>query len=241
LRRRSISGFLTPLAIREWLDNKNPDQQQLQREDNVEIKEFMNVGSLSRLVSQKNFDKIFDAEAIRLLPVNTLSKKSVACLSYYLEDSEYNPFQLLPELNEESRNYIYETILSVIKCNELLRKLSKKITKNETNIAVKETEKGEGHVLLCSLSVSRGMLDHYVKTMPDLFPDEDSFMTDDIDHLKLTTEDIAKILLGDMLERGALVVHMGDELRSKVKVIQEEYWNEVESIYNGRATIQITI
>ncbi|RZK09321.1 hypothetical protein CYD30_19200 [Kosakonia cowanii] len=200
----------------------------------MEIKEFMNVGSLSRLVSQKNFDKIFDAEAIRLLPVNTLSKKSVACLSYYLEDSEYNPFQFLPELNEESRNYIYETILSVIKCNELLRKLSKKITKNEINIAVKETEKGEGHVLLCSLSVSRGMLDHYVKTMPDLFPDEDSFMTDDIDHLKLTTEDIAKILLGDMLERGALVVHMGDELRSKAKVIQEEYWNEVGDIYYGK-------
>ncbi|MEN4799876.1 hypothetical protein [Pantoea agglomerans] len=200
----------------------------------MEIKEFMKIGNLSRLVSQKNFDKIFDAKAIRLLPVNTLSKKSVACLSYYLEDSEYNPFQFLPELNEESRNYIYETILSVIKCNELLRKLSKKITKNEINIAVKETEKGEGHVLLCSLSVSRGMLDHYVKTMPDLFPDEDSFMTDDIDHLKLTTEDIAKILLGDMLERGALVVHMGDELRSKAKVIQEEYWNEVGDIYYGK-------
>lgn len=234
MRRRSISGFLTPLAIREWLDSKNPDQQQLQSEDNVEIKEFMNVGSLSRLVSQKNFDKIFDAEAIRLLPVNTLSKKSVACLSYYLEDSEYNPFQFLPELNEESRNYIYETILSVIKCNELLRNLSKKITKNEINIAVKETEKGEGHVLLCSLSMAKGMLDHYVKTMPGLFQDEDSFMTDDIDHLKLTTEDIAKILLGDMLDRGALVVHMGDELRSKAKVIQEEYWNEVEDIYYGK-------
>ncbi|MGC0896530.1 MULTISPECIES: hypothetical protein [Pantoea] len=200
----------------------------------MEIKEFMNVGSLSRLVSQKNFDKIFDAEAIRLLPVNTLSKKSVACLSYYLEDSEYNPFQFLPELNEESRNYIYETILSVIKCNELLRNLSKKITKNEINIAVKETEKGEGHVLLCSLSMAKGMLDHYVKTMPGLFQDEDSFMTDDIDHLKLTTEDIAKILLGDMLDRGALVVHMGDELRSKAKVIQEEYWNEVEDIYYGK-------
>lgn len=203
----------------------------------MEIKEFLNIGNLSQLVSQKSFDKIFDAEAIRLLPVNTLSKKSVACLSYYLEDSEYNPFQFLPELNEESRNYIYETILSVIKCNELLRKLSKKITKNEINIAVKETEKGEGHVLLCSLSVSRGMLDHYVKTMPDLFPDEDSFMTDDIDHLKLTTEDIAKILLGDMLERGALVVHMGDELRSKAKVIQEEYWNEVGDIYYGKTAI----
>lgn len=200
----------------------------------MEIKEFMNVGSLSRLVSQKNFDKIFDAEAIRLLPVNTLSKKSVACLSYYLEDSEYNPFHFLPELNEESRNYIYETILSVIKCNELLRNLSKKITKNEINIAVKETEKGEGHVLLCSLSMAKGMLDHYVKTMPGLFQDEDSFMTDDIDHLKLTTEDIAKILLGDMLDRGALVVHMGDELRSKAKVIQEEYWNEVEDIYYGK-------
>lgn len=202
----------------------------------MEIKEFMNVGSLSRLVSQKNFDKIFDAEAIRLLPVNTLSKKSVACLSYYLEDSEYNPFQVLPELDEDSRNYIYETILSVIKCNKLIRKLSKKITQNEINIAVKETEKGEGHVLLCSLSVSRGMLDHYVKTMPDLFPDEDSFMTDDIDHLKLSTEDINKILLCDMLERGALVVHMGDELRSKAKVIQNEYWNEVEDIYYGKAT-----
>lgn len=207
----------------------------------MEIKEFLNVGSLSRLVSQKNFDKIFDAEAIRLLPVNTLSKKSVACLSYYLEDSEYNPFQFLPELNEESRNYIYETILSVIKCNELLRKLSKKITKNEINIAVKENKKGEDHVLLCSLSMAKGMLDHYVKTMPGLFPDEDSFMTDDIDHLKLTTEDITRILLCDMLERGALIIHMGDELRSKVKVIQEKYWNEVENIYNGRTTIQITI
>lgn len=200
----------------------------------MEIKEFMNIGSLSRLVSQKTFDKIFDAEAIRLLPMNTLNKKSVACLSYYLEDSEYNPFQVLPELDEDSRNYIYETILSVIKCNKLIRKLSKKITKNEINIAVKETEKGEGHVLLCSLSMAKGMLDHYVKTMPGLFPDEDSFMTDDIDHLKLTTEDIAKILLGDMLDRGALVVHMGDELRSKAKVIQEEYWNEVEDIYYGK-------
>jgi len=201
----------------------------------VEIKEFLNIGNLSQLVSQKSFDKIFDAEAIRLLPVNTLSKKSVACLSYYLEDSEYDPFHVLPELDEDSRNYIYETILSMIKCNKLLRKLSKKITKNEINIAVKETEKGEGHVLLCSLSVSRGMLDHYVKTMPDLFPDEDSFMTDDINLLKLSTEDISKILLGDMLERGALVIHMGDELRSKAKVIQEEYWNEVEDIYYGRA------
>ncbi|NYS28424.1 hypothetical protein [Pantoea sp. WMus005] len=200
----------------------------------MEIKEFLKIGNLSRLVSQKTFDKIFDAEAIRLLPVNTLSKRAVACLSYYLEDSEYNPFQVLPELNKDSRNCIYETILSVIKCNRLLRKLSKKITQNEINIAVTETEKGENHVLLCSLSVQKGMLDDYVKTMPDLLPDEDSFMTDDINLLKLTVEDITKILLGDMLERGALVVHMGDELRSKAKVIQEEYWNEVEDIYHGK-------
>lgn len=82
--------------------------------------------------------------------MNTLSKKSVACLSYYLEDSEYDPFQVLPELNEDSRNCIYETILSVIKCNKLLRKLSKKITQNEINIAVKETEKGEDYV--CSVA-----------------------------------------------------------------------------------------
>ncbi|MEN4571070.1 hypothetical protein ABEG61_09145 [Pantoea agglomerans] len=207
----------------------------------MEIKEFLDIGNLSRLVSQKSFDKIFNAEAIRLLPVDTLSKKSVACLSYYLEDSEYNPFQVLPELDEDSRNYIYETMLSVIKCNKLIRKLSKKITQNEINIAVKETEKGEGHVLLCSLSVQKGVLDDYVKTMPDLFQDEDSFMTDDIDLLKLSTEDIIKILLCDMLERGALIIHMGDELRSKVKVIQEKYWNEAESIYNERTTIQITI
>jgi hypothetical protein len=233
LRRRSISGFLTPLAIREQLHSEATDEQHRQSEDNVEIKEFLKIGNLSRLVSQKTFDKIFDAEAIRLLPVNTLSKRAVACLSYYLEDSEYNPFQVLPELNKDSRNCIYETILSVIKCNRLLRKLSKKITQNEINIAVTETEKGENHVLLCSLSVQKGMLDDYVKTMPDLLPDEDSFMTDDINLLKLTVEDITKILLGDMLERGALVVHMGDELRSKAKVIQEEYWNEVEDIYHG--------
>ncbi|WP_336755687.1 hypothetical protein [Pantoea sp. USHLN298] len=207
----------------------------------MEIKEFMKIGNLSRLVSQKNFDKIFDAEAIRLLPVNTLSKKSAECLSYYLEDSKYNPFQVLPELNEDSRNYIYETILSVIKCNKLLRKLSKKITLNEINIAVKETEKGEDQVLLCSLSVQKGMLDHYVKTMPDLLPDEDSFMTDDMNFLKLSTEDITKILLCDMLERGVLMIHMGDELRSKAKVIQEEYWKEVENIYNGQTTIKIII
>jgi len=207
----------------------------------VEIKEFMKIGNLSRLVSQKNFDKIFDAKAIRLLPVNTLSKKSVECLSYYLEDSEYNPFQFLPELNEDSRNYIYETILSVIKCNELLRKLSKKITQNEIHIAVKEAGKGEDHILLCSLSVQKGMLDHYVKTMPGLLPDEDSFMTDDMNFLKLSTEDITKILLCDMLERGALMIHMGDELRSKAKVIQEEYWKEVENIYNGQTAIQIII
>lgn len=68
----------------------------------MEIKEFLNIGNLSLLVSQKNFDKIFDAEAIRLLPVNTLSKKFMACLSYYLEDSEYNPFQVLPELDDIS-------------------------------------------------------------------------------------------------------------------------------------------
>lgn len=115
----------------------------------MEIKEFLDIGNLSLLVCQKSFDKIFDAEAIRLLPVNTLSKKSVACLSYYLEDSEYNPFQVLSELDEDSRNYIYETILSVVKCNELLRGLSKKITQNEINIAVKKTEKGEDYVLLC--------------------------------------------------------------------------------------------
>ncbi|MEN4880714.1 hypothetical protein ABEI17_08355 [Pantoea agglomerans] len=207
----------------------------------MEIKEFLDIGNLSLLVCQKSFDKIFDAEAIRLLPVNTLSKKSVACLSYYLEDSEYNPFQVLSELDEDSRNYIYETILSVVKCNELLRGLSKKITQNEINIAVKKTEKGEGYVLLCGLSIKRSMLNHYVDTMQNLLPDEDSFMTDDIDLLKLSTEYITKILLCDMLERGALIIHMGDELRSKVKVIQEEYWNEVESIYNGRTTIQITI
>ncbi|EOW3942642.1 hypothetical protein ACOW8E_000701 [Enterobacter hormaechei] len=207
----------------------------------MEIEEFMNIGNLSMLVSQNNFDKIFDAEAIRLLPVNTLSKKSVACLSYYLEDSEYNPFQVLTELNKDSRNYIYETILSVVKCNDLLRGLSKKITQNEINIAVKKPEKGEDHVLLCSLSVPKGMLDHYVKRIPNILPDEDSFMTDDIDLLKLNTEDTTKILLCDMLERGALIIHMGDELRSKVRVIQEKYWNEVESIYNGRTTIQITI
>lgn len=207
----------------------------------MEIKEFLDMGNISLLVRQKSFDKIFDAEAIRLLPVNTLSKKSVACLSYYLEDSEYNPFQVLPELDEDSRNYIYETILSVVKCNELLRGLSKKITQNEINIAVKKTEKGEDYVLLCGLSIKRSMLNHYVDTMPNLLPDEDSFMTDDIDLLKLSTEYITKILLCDMLERGALIIHMRDELRSKVKVIQEEYWNEVESIYNGRTTIQITI
>ncbi|WP_336791859.1 hypothetical protein [Pantoea anthophila] len=201
----------------------------------MEIKEFLNIGNLSRLVSQKSFDKIFNAEAIRLLPVDALSKKSVACLSYYLEDSEYNPFQFLPELNEDSRNYIYETIMSVVKCNELLRGLSKKITQNEINIAVEKTEKGEDHVLLSSLSVPKGMLDHYVKTMPCLLPDEDSFMTDDINLLKLSTEDISKILLCDMLERGALIIHMGDELRSKAKVIQEEYWNQVEDVYYGRA------
>lgn len=201
----------------------------------MEIKEFLDIGNLSRLVSQKSFDKIFNAEAIRLLPVDTLSKKSVACLSYYLKDSEYNPFQFLPELNEDSRNYIYETIMSVVKCNELLRGLSKKITQNEINIAVEKTEKGEDHVLLCSLSVPKGMLDHYVKTMPCLLPDEDSFMTDDINLLKLSTVDISKILLRDMLERGALVIHMGDELRSKAKFLQEEYWNQVEDIYYGRA------
>ena len=200
----------------------------------MEIKEFLDIGNLSRLVSQKSFDKIFNAEAIRLLPVDTLSKKSVACLSYYLKDSEYNPFQFLPELNEDSRNYIYETIMSVVKCNELLRGLSKKITQNEINIAVEKTEKGEDHVLLCSLSVPKGMLDHYVKTMPCLLPDEDSFMTDDINLLKLSTVDISKILLRDMLERGALVIHMGDEFRSKAKFFQEEYWNQVEDIYYGR-------
>lgn len=201
----------------------------------MEIKEFLDIGNLSRLVSQKSFDKIFNVEAIRLLPVDTLSKKSVACLSYYLKDSEYNPFQFLPELNEDSRNYIYETIMSVVKCNELLRGLSKKITQNEINIAVEKTEKGEDHVLLCSLSVPKGMLDHYVKTMPCLLPDEDSFMTDDINLLKLSTVDISKILLRNMLERGALVIHMGDELRSKAKFFQEEYWNQVEDIYYGRA------
>ncbi|QIE96733.1 hypothetical protein G5574_07025 [Pantoea stewartii] len=201
----------------------------------MEIKEFLDIGNLSRLVSQKSFDKIFNAEAIRLLPVDTLSKKSVACLSYYLKDSEYNPFQFLPELNEDSRNYIYETIMSVVKCNELLRGLSKKITQNEINIAVEKTEKGGDHVLLCSLSVPKGMLDHYVKTMPCLLPDEDSFMTDDINLLKLSTVDIIKILLRDMLERGVLVIHMGDELRSKAKFFQEEYWNQVEDIYYGRA------
>ncbi|MDQ1224892.1 hypothetical protein QE443_001053 [Pantoea ananatis] len=207
----------------------------------MEIKEFLNIGNLSRLVSQETFDKIFDTEAIRLLPMNPLIKKSVACLSYYLEYSQLSSFHLSSELDEESRNYIYESILSVVKCNDLLRGLSKKFTKNEINIAVEKTEKGEDYVLLCGLSIKRGMLNHYVDTMPDLLPDEDSFMTDDIDFLKLSTECITKILLGDMLEREALIIHMGDELRSKVKVVQEEYWNEVESIYNGRTTIQITI
>lgn len=207
----------------------------------MEIKEFLSIGSLSRLVSQKTFDEIFDPEAIRLLPMDTLSRRSVVCLSHYLEDSQFNPFQFLPELNEESRNYIYESILSVVKCNELLRGLSKEITQNEINIAVKKTEKGEDYVLLCGLSIKRSMLNHYVDTMPDLFPDEDSFMTDDIDHLKLTTEDIAKILLIHMLESEVLIIHMGDELRGKAKIIQEGYWDEVESIYNGQTTIQIII
>jgi len=48
-------------------------------------------------------------------------------------------------------------------------------------------------------------------------------------------------LLSDMLEKGALIIHMGDELQRKAKIIQEEYWNEVESIYNGQTTIQIII
>lgn len=78
-----------------------------------------------------------------------------------------------------------------------------------------------------------------MKTMPDLLPDEDSFMTDDIELLKLSTEDITKILLCDMLERGALIIHMGDEPRSKAKVIHEEYWNKVESIYNGQTSKKI--
>lgn len=241
MRQKSISGFLTPSTIREKLDSKYSDQQQRQSEANVEIKEFLNIGNLSRLVSQETFEKIFDAEAIRLLAMNPLNKKSVVCISYYLGDSQLNPFHFSTELEEESRNYIYETILSVVKCNELLRGLSKKNTQNEINIAVEKTKKGEGYVLLCGLSIKRSMLNHYVDTMPDLLPDEDSFMTDDIDLLKLSTEDITKIVLCDMLERGALIIHMGDELRSKAKVIQEEYWNEVESIYNGRTTIQITI
>jgi len=207
----------------------------------VEIKEFLSIGNFSRLVNQETFDKNFNAEAIRLLPMNTLSKKSVVCLSYYLEYSQLKPFHLSSELDEESRNYIYESMMSVVKCNGLLRWLSKKITQNEINIAVKKTEKGEDYVLLCGLSIKRSMLNHYVDTMPDLLPDEDSFMTDDIDFLKLSTECITKILLGDMLERGALMIHIGDELRSKAKNIQEEYWKEVESIYNGRTTIQITI
>ncbi|CCP02439.1 hypothetical protein BN439_1360 [Erwinia amylovora Ea644] len=207
----------------------------------MEIKEFMNIGTLSKHVSQKDFDKIFDAEAISLLPMDALSKKSVLCLSYYLEASEFNPFQFLPELNEESRNYIYETILSVVKCNELLRGLSKKITQNEINVAVKKTEKGEDYVLLCGLSIKRSMLNHYVDTMPNLLPDEDSFMTDDIDLLKLSTEDITKVLLIHMLESEALIIHTGDELRGKAKVIQKQYWNEVESICNGQTTIQIII
>ena len=213
--------------------NSNAPDQQLLSEDNLEIKEFMNIGTLSKHVSQKDFDKLFDSDAIRLLPMNTLSKKSVLYLNYYLEASEFNPFQFLPELNEESRNYIYETILSVVKCNELLRGLSKKITQNEINVAVKKTEKGEDYVLLCGLSIKRSMLNHYVNTMPDLLPDEDSFMTDDIDLLKLSTKDISKILLIHMLESEALIIHMGDELRGKAKVIQKQYWNEVESIYNG--------
>lgn len=207
----------------------------------MEIKEFLRIGNLSRLVSQKTFDEIFDPEAIRLLPMDTLSRRSVVCLSHYLEDSQFNPFQFLPELDEGSRNYIYETMLSVVKCNELLRGLSKKITQNEINAAVKKTEKGEDYVLLCGLSIKRSMLNHYVDTMPDLLPDEDSFMTDDIDLLKLSTEDVTKVLLGDMLGKGALIIHMGDELRSKAKIIQEKYWNEVESIYNGQTTIQIII
>lgn len=114
----------------------------------MEIKEFLSIGSLSRLVSQKTFDEIFDPEAIRLLTMDTLSRRSVFCLSHYLEDSQFNPFQFLPELDEKSRNYIYETILSVVKCNELVRGLSKKITQNEINIAVKKTEKGEDYLLL---------------------------------------------------------------------------------------------
>lgn len=207
----------------------------------MEIKEFLSIGSLSRLVSQKTFDEIFDPEAIRLLTMDTLSRRSVFCLSHYLEDSQFNPFQFLPELNEESRNYIYETMLSVVKCNELLRGLSKKITQNEINIAVKKTAKGEDYVLLCSLSIKRSKLNHYVDTMPNLLPDEDSFMTDDIDLLKLSTEDITKVLLIHMLESEALIIHMGDDLRRKAKIIQEEYWNEVESIYNGQTTIQIII
>ncbi|WBG91933.1 hypothetical protein N5580_05155 [Pantoea piersonii] len=142
----------------------------------MEIKEFQKIGNLLRVVSQKNFYKIFDIEAINILPVDELSNKSVICLSYYLEDREYNPFQFLPELDEKSRNDIYEKILSVVKCNELLRGFIKKITQIEMLIAVKKAEKYENHVLLCSLSVQKGMLDRYVKTMLDLLPDEDSFM-----------------------------------------------------------------
>lgn len=207
----------------------------------MEIKEFLSIGNFSRLVNQETFDKNFNAEAIRLLPMNTLSKKSVVCLSYYLQYSQLKPFHLSSELDEESRNYIYESMMSVVKCNELLRGLSKEITQNEINIAVKKTEKGEDYVLLCGLSIKRSMLNHYVDTMPDLLPDEDSFMTDDIELLKLSTEDITRILLCDMLEREALIIHMGDELRSKAKIIQEEYWNEVENIYNGQTTMQIII
>ncbi|EXU75387.1 hypothetical protein BG55_11505 [Erwinia mallotivora] len=191
----------------------------------------MNIGSLSSLVSQKNFDKLFDGEAIRLLPMNTFNRRSMVCLSYYLEDSQFNPFQFLPELDEESRNYIYETILSVVKCNELLRGLSKKITQNEINIAVKKTEKGEDYVLLCSLSIKRSMLNHYVDTMPDLLPDEDSFMTDDIYLLKLSIEDITKMFLNHILDNGMLIIHMTDDLRSKISAMKEKYWKEVERLY----------
>lgn len=197
----------------------------------MEIKEFMNIGSLSSLVSQKNFDKLFDQKAIRLLPMNTLSRRSVVCLSYYLEDSQFNPFQFLPELDEDSRNYIYETILSVVKCNELLRGLSKKITQHEINIAVKNTEKGEDYMLLCSLSIKRSMLNHYVDTMPDLLPEEDLFMTDDIDLLKISIEDITKIFLNHLLENGMLTIHMTDDLRSQIRAMKEKYWKEVEIIY----------
>ncbi|QJG58983.1 hypothetical protein HHJ47_14685 [Escherichia coli] len=73
------------------------------------------------------FYKIFDQEVIYDLPNNEFNKEIIYWLSQYLVGNLREPLDSISELNACKQIYVYETLLSLIKCPDELKLLAKRI------------------------------------------------------------------------------------------------------------------